>query len=141
MVRRVERLLSFCFALLFVCAAPSYAADSLVGIWYGKGQPDDPNVIFLDDFHADGTYVSEFRRYDGCKVIWDDVEKGNWTLKDKQVDMITTDINGFAVYYDTLYTLESLSATEQRTLHLETGYLFIETRVKKFTFPDCFVGS
>ena len=55
--------------LLSFAAGIANAADtpqSVVGIWYGRGQPVDEREDFIDHFRADGSFVSFFRKYEKC---------------------------------------------------------------------------
>jgi hypothetical protein len=53
-------------------AAPASAEPSFVGIWYSGTQPDEPGVLSLMEFRADGTFREEFRKcQDGTVVGFD----------------------------------------------------------------------
>jgi hypothetical protein len=136
--------LCFAAALLIVpfltISQARAAAPSLAGIWYGEGQPDDPNIVYLDYFGSDGTFISEFRKYEGCKVIEDHVESGTWTSKGKVQYLVTTQINGKPAHFEHSYTIELLTDTQVRARLQMNGYLFVEQRIDRFQFPNCFRG-
>ena len=131
----------FAIALLFVpllaMSAAHAAAPSLSGIWYGEGQPDDPNIVYIDYFGPDGTFISEFRKYEGCKIVSDHVESGTWTSEGKVQHLVTTQINGKPVHFTHSYTIELLTETQVRARLHENGYLFVQQRVDRFAFPNC----
>ena len=54
----MRRLAGLVFCLL---ASPVHAAPSLVGFWFGYGQPDSKNSMYLDHFLPDGRMHSQFR--------------------------------------------------------------------------------
>ena len=124
--------------LLLQGAAPPPSA--LVGIWYGKGQPDDPNVLYLDFFGADGSFLSEFRKYEGCNVVWQQVESGTWSMSGDVQTIVKSAVNGMPTSAQQEYVVEHASAGEIRARHVGTGYLFIERRMERFEFPVCNVG-
>jgi hypothetical protein len=121
--------------------SPARAAPSLTGIWYGEGQPDDPNIVYLDFFSADGTFISEFRKYERCVVVGESVQSGIWTAKGQDQNLVTTQIDGDPVHLEHSYTIELLTDAQVRARLKSNGYLFIENRVDRFEFPACFRGS
>jgi len=48
---------------LFLCVAvlPASAASGLAGTWFGQGQPDDKESMYLDHMLANGQIHSQFR--------------------------------------------------------------------------------
>jgi hypothetical protein len=128
--------------LLLLPLRPAHAEPSLAGIWYGEGQPDDPDVVYLDFFSADGTFISEFRRYDNCKVVADSVQSGTWTSKGNVQYLVTTQVDGKPADFKHSYTIELLTNTEVRArLREKSKFLFVEQRIDRFQFPNCFRGS
>lgn len=65
----------FCLA-----AAPALAAPTLVGTWFGQGQPGDKQSMYLDRLTADGKIHSRFRDCRAGKPPIDSVEDGTWSL-------------------------------------------------------------
>ena len=43
-------------------STPALAEPTFVGIWYSGNQPDEPGVLSLIEFLADGTFREEFRK-------------------------------------------------------------------------------
>ncbi len=60
-------------------AAPA-PAPSLVGYWYGLGEPNDPGTYYIDWFHADGRFSAEYRKCDKGKVVFKQTAAGTWKL-------------------------------------------------------------
>jgi len=131
-------LASLLISLGAQAAAP--ATPSLTGIWYGEGQPDDPNVVYLDYFAPDGTFISEFRKYENCKVVGDSVQSGTWTSEGKVQHMVTTQIDGMPAHFEHSYTIELLNDREVHARLQQNGFLFVEQRIDRFEFPNCFRG-
>ena len=124
--------------LLFRAAAPAPA--SIAVIWYGTVQPDDPALVYIDFFAANVSFISEFRKYDGCTIAWRQIESGTWSMHGDMQVIHKTAVDGEPVDVEQEYRLESVSRTELRARHLPTGYLFVEKRIARFAFPNCGAG-
>jgi hypothetical protein len=132
----LPRLLAGVF--LAVLTAAGAAKPSLVGIWLGHGQPGDRGVVYLNEIRANGTFRSQFRKYDeGCRILVDVVETGTWKLTGDVEEMITTVADGRRVRFAETYKIERLTDREQHARQQDNGHLFVETRVAKFEFPPC----
>lgn len=116
------------------------SAQELVGFWYGKGQPDDPDIVYIDTFAADGSFVSTFRKYERCMVVWQQVEAGTWSLTGDVQSTMKTSINGMAFHAPEDYRIESVTPRALRVRHIGTEYLFTERRLDRFEFPNCWTG-
>lgn len=124
-----------------VSAAPAPSAPpSVVGIWYGIGEPDDPEVFYIDAFSADGKFNAEYRKCEKGKVIYRQTQSGTWKMADGVLTINSTVINGKPDKFDHSYTIEMLSATELHARLHDRDFLFVERRVQKFEFPDCYYG-
>ena len=127
---------AFC---LIGCLAsfPAHAAPSLVGIWFGQGQPYDKRSMYIDRFFANGKYRSEFR--DCHKEGADDsYEDGTWSVKG---DILTINVerhNGMAAPRSETYRLTLVTQTRFKDVYLPLNFPFDEHRVdEKFVMPDC----
>jgi hypothetical protein len=127
-------------SLVLLQGAAPPSDSPLIGIWYGKGQPDDPDILYLDFFGSDGSFVSEFRKYDGCTIVWQQVESGTWSIAGDVQTIMKSSVNGRPASAEQEYVIESATAREIRARHTGTGYLFVEHRMERFEFPVCNVG-
>jgi hypothetical protein len=136
---RWKILLPIALALL---AGSASAADqpSLVGFWYGMGEPDDPGIFYIDYYHADGTFNSEYRKCDKGKLIYQQTQSGRWSVKNGLLTMSADTVNGKPDSFDHSYTMESLTQREFRARYHNPDYLFVETRISAFEFPPCYLG-
>ena len=138
---RSPALRAFCaLFLLLLAQGAAPAPASLTGIWYGKGQPDDPEIVFVDFFGANGSFIAEFRKYEGCRITWRQVESGTWTMRGDVQVVRKSSVNGEAIDVEEQYRVESVTATELRTRHIPTGFAFVEKRIARFEFPNCNAG-
>src|ERR1700734_3292744 len=81
-MRRLVARLEFCLAvclIFFLAAVPANAAPSLVGTWFGQGQPGDQQSMYLDRLTAGGQIHSRFRDCPDGKPK-DSHEEGTWSL-------------------------------------------------------------
>ncbi|MGD0141958.1 MAG: hypothetical protein ABSC92_02245 [Rhizomicrobium sp.] len=121
------------------------AGGSVVGDWYGIGQPDDKDMAYLDHIKADGTYVSEFEVCKGKKSERH-VESGMWSGSSDITRVITTVIDAHAVHFQFDYAMVSndgriwsyrIAASEPENPGV-IGYLFNAKRVgPDFRLPSC----
>jgi hypothetical protein len=122
-------------------AAPVAAEPTFVGIWYSAFQPDEPGVMSLIEFRADGTFYEEFRKCEDGKEVGYQYESGTWALVDGIEKTVADMINGQAAKVENTYMVELLSETERRIRATEGGYVFVAHRVDTFEFPDCANGA
>ena len=121
--------------------APSTSSvPTVVGYWYGLGEPGDPEVFYIDTFNADGTFRGEYRKCNKGQLIYQQTQSGTWKVEDGVLTINSTMINGKPGKFDHSYTIEMLSATEFRARLHDPDFLFVERRIPKFEFPPCYLG-
>jgi Lipocalin-like domain len=128
--------------VLGLAATTALSAEaSFVGIWYSAFQPDEPNVMSLIEFKADGTFHEEFRKCQSGDYIGYQTESGTWSVSDG-VEHIKADmINGTPANVQDTYKIELLTDSERRIRLDPEGYIFVGHRVAKFEFPACPNGA
>jgi len=116
---------------------PAQAAPSLVGIWFGQGQPNDKQSMYLDHFLANGELHSQFRDCRNGKA-YDSTEDGTWSVKG---DILTIKVvlhDGVPAPRTDVYRLTLVTATRFKDIYLPLNFPFDEHRVDdKFTMPAC----
>ncbi|HKU53872.1 MAG TPA: hypothetical protein VJP60_00795 [Rhizomicrobium sp.] len=116
---------------------PASAAPSLVGIWFGQGQPGDKQSMYLDHFLGNGELHSQFRDCRNGKP-YDSTEDGTWSVKG---DILTVNVarhDGMPAPRTDVYRLTSVTAKRFRDVYLPLNFPFDERRVdEKFVMPDC----
>jgi len=120
---------------------PSVADPTLVGIWYSPFQPDEPNVMSLIEFRADGTFREEFRKCDDGNFVGYQTESGTWSVTGDLEEIVADQINGDMAKVEGSYKILALTDTERRIRLDPQGYVFIGHRVQNFEFPDCATGA
>ena len=139
----LQRSILCAFGMMLLLAQSAEGADAsfFVGNWYGVGEPDDPSISYIDSYHADGTFNSEFRKCERGEVVWHQTETGKWSLANGVLRMVSDTIDGKPDRFENSYTIELASGDEFRArLHMP-NFLFIERRLPKFEFPPCYVGA
>jgi hypothetical protein len=118
-------------------SAPASAEPTFVGIWYSGNQPDEPGVLSLIEFRADGTVREEFRKCENGTVVGYQTESGTWTVNDGIERLKVDRLNGEAVQIEGTYTVLLLTDSERRIRMEPEGLVFVSHRVTEFEFPDC----
>jgi len=118
-------------------SAPAFAQPSFVGIWYSAFQPDEPGVMSLIEFRADGTFREEFRKCENGKVVGYQSESGTWSVVDDVERLTVERLNGDPIKIDGTYRVELLTDTERRVRMEQGDLVFASRRISKFEFPDC----
>ena len=128
--------------LTLLAAAPAFAAEpTFVGIWYSAGQPDEPGVMSLIEFKADGTYREEFRKCEKGEVVAFQTQSGRWSVENGVEKTMTDMINGETAKVEDTYRIELLTQTQRRIRMESQNLVFNSIRVDEFRFPDCATGA
>src|SRR5690349_1520644 len=128
-----------CVAALLFClvASPASAAPSLVGTWFGYGQPDSKDSMYLDHFLANGQLHSQFRDCIKGKP-YDSTEDGTWGVSGNILTIKIERHNGIAMPRTDTYRLESVTAQGFKDVYLPLNFPFDERRVEdSFKMPGC----
>ena len=134
------RRLAICAAFCLL-ALPAFAAPSLVGTWFGQGQPGDKQSMYLDRLTADGQIHSRFRDCRGGKPI-DSSEDGTWSLSGSTLTIQINFHNGVLMPRTDVYHLDSASAKDFRITYELLNFPYDERRVDdKFKMPSCELTS
>lgn len=133
-------------AVLFLALAASGASaePSIVGAWFGKGQPYDKNQLWLERYMPGGRF-SILTRICSKNGSRDYLEVGTWSYKNGVQEIVTTSAGGKLVHYVERYV--SL-ANDGRTrkyrftfsdrMSSEVGYVYSADRVPDdFDLPAC----
>lgn len=128
-----------CLALSAVFDARAAEPD-FVGIWFSPSQPDEPGVMSLIEFKADGTFREEFRKCENGEVVGFQTQSGTWSLENGIEKTVTNRINGEETRVEDTYRVELLTSTQRRIRMEGMDLGFSSIRVEEFRFPDCAMG-
>jgi hypothetical protein len=116
---------------------PAWAAPSLVGTWFGQGQPGDKQSMYLDRLTADGKIHSRFRDCRNGKPV-DSNEEGTWSLTGTTLTIQVTLHNGLFMPRTDIYRLDSAGAKDFKISYLPLNFPYDEHRVDdRFEMPPC----
>lgn len=124
---------------LLACLAtsPAAAAPSVVGTFFGYGQPDSKDSMYLDHFLANGQLHSQFRDCIKGKAI-DSTEDGTWSVSGNILTVKVVQHNGMPFPRTDTYRLVSVTAQGFKDIYLPLNFPFDEHRVEDaFTMPGC----
>jgi len=123
--------------LLWLFSSPAIAAPSLAGTWFGKGQPDSRESMYLDRFLANGQLHSQFR--DCIKGnAYDSSEDGIWSVSGIILTIKIERHDGKPAPRTDTYRLDSVTANGFKDVYIPLNFSFDEHRVgDNFTMPSC----
>jgi hypothetical protein len=123
--------------LLCLMGSSAHAAPSLVGTWFGKGQPDSEESMYLDHFLANGQIHSQFRDCLNGKA-YDSKEDGVWSVSGNILTIKIALHNGLPAPRTDIYRLVFVTAQGFKDVYVPLNFSFDEHRVEEgFTMPSC----
>src|SRR5450432_1182260 len=78
---------------IFALASPAAAQSFMVGTWYGQGQPESKDSMYVDRMRADGNWRGEYRTCLRGKAR-DSVQEGRWALEGDILLLRVEKVNG-----------------------------------------------
>ena len=131
-------------AIALLAAGPALAEPSIVGSWFGKGQPFDPNQLWIERYMSGGHFTIRVRicAKDGSV---DHLEEGTWTYKNGMQQIVTNTIDGVPEHHTEKYQSLSNDGRTRKYKFLQgdrapqyTGYVYSADRVPDdFDLPAC----
>jgi hypothetical protein len=126
----------FCLAV-----SPARAEPSLAGIWFGQGQPDGKESMYLDHFLPGGQIHSQFRDCVKGKPV-DSSEDGSWSVAGDMLTIRVAQHDGIPAPRTDTYRLTSVTARAFKDVYLPLNFPYDERRVDdKFEMPSCQLTS
>jgi hypothetical protein len=118
-------------------ATPASAASYMVGTWFGHGQPEDKESMYIDRMRADGSWRGEYRTCIKGKPL-DQIQEGHWTLSGDTLSLRVDTVNGVRAPRTDLYKMLAHTATTQKYLSLGWNYPYTpEREPDDFKMPSC----
>jgi len=122
----------FCLMAWPACAAPLQA-----GTWFGQGQPDSKESMYLDHMLANGQIHSQFRTCLKGKAD-DSTEDGTWSVTGDILTIKVARHDGLAMPRTDTYRLTSVTARAFKDVYLPLNFPYDERRVDDgFKMPGC----
>jgi len=134
----MARISALAAAIWLMTAGPgSAAAPYLLGFWYGTGQPDDKDNMWLEQFLPNGDFRGHYR--DCIKGKPADIYlTGQWSLSGDRETIEIATVNGVSQPRTDPYQLVSNDGRIWKYRYLPRDYIFTARRVdEKFQMPDC----
>ena len=129
-------------SLILTLATPASAASYMVGTWFGHGQPQDKDSMYIDRMRADGSWRGEYRTCSRGKAIDDQVQEGHWSLQGDMLSLRVETVNGVRAPRTDLYKMLAHTGTTQKYLSMGWNYPYTPDRMPDdFKMPSCQLTS
>jgi hypothetical protein len=127
---------------MLLSAAPVSAASYMEGTWFGYGQPQSKDAMYIDRMHADGRWRGEYRTCVNGKAVDDDVQIGRWSLKGDILSLQVDTVNGVPRPRTDIYKMLAHSPSAQKYVSLPLNFPYTPQRVAdNFQMPSCELTS
>ncbi len=122
---------------LCMVVTSAMAAPSLVGTWFGQGEPQDRQEMYLDHFLPNGEIHSQFRTCVKGKPT-DSSEDGTWAVSGTTLTIRVARHNGLPAPRVDVYRLDLVTPQRFKETFLALNFPFDERRVPDdFKMPGC----
>ena len=135
----IQTRLAACFFLIL--ATPAWAQSFMVGTWFGQGQPQSKESMYIDRMRADGSWRGEYRTCIKGKSS-DQVQEGSWELNGDTLILKVEFVDGRRDPRTDSYKMIAHTATTQK--YISQGWNFPYTPKKMaedFQMPSCELTS
>ena len=133
---RNRQLLAGC--LLLLSAVPASAASYMVGTWFGHGQPENKDSMYVDRMRADGSWRGEYRTCVNGKTVGDQVQVGHWSLQGDMLNLRVDTVDGRSMPRTDSYKMLAHSAKTQKYISMNWNFPYTPERVADdFQMPSC----
>src|ERR1051325_7957321 len=130
------RWLLGCVVVLFTTHANA-AASYMVGTWFGHGQPESKDAMYIDRMRADGSWRGEYRTCVKGKASDDQVQTGHWSLAGDILSLKVDTVNGIPKPRIDTYKMLAHSANSQKYV-TPWNFTYAPGRVADdFQMPSC----
>lgn len=131
--------LTACFALIL--ATPAWAQSYMVGTWFGQGQPNSKESMYIDRMRPDGRWRGEYRTCIKGKSS-DQVQEGRWSLSGDTLILKVELVDGQRAPRIDNYKMLGHTATTQKYVSLGWNFPYTPKKVPDdFEMPSCQLTS
>jgi hypothetical protein len=112
-------------------ASQQPVTQSVAGLWFGEGYQAAlrTNTSWLMNRKDDGTFRVEFRRYQDCVLVFQQVEEGRWKQDGLRYSTATRSIDGQPFEADDEYRIDEITGTTMRYMHIRSNNQFEARRI------------
>jgi len=136
MLRGAVRLIVLLAALSGIARA-NPGASYMIGTWFGHGQPEDKEAMYIDRMRSDGSWRGEYRTCVNGKPL-DQIQTGHWSLSGDTLSLNVESVNGTPEPRTDYYKMLSHSANTQKYVSLGWNFPYTPERVAEdFQMPSC----
>ena len=128
--------------VFLVLAAPAWAQSYMVGTWFGQGQPNSKESMYIDRMRPDGSWRGEYRTCIKGKPFDDHVQEGRWSLSGDTLILKVEFVNGRPAPRVDNYKMLAHTATTQKYLSLGSNFPYTPRKMPdNFEMPSCDLTS
>jgi hypothetical protein len=132
---------SLAACLIFLLVSPAHAVSDMVGTWFGHGQPQSKDSMYIDRMRADGSWRGEYRTCLKGKAS-DQIQSGRWSLTGDILSLKVEKVDGMLAPRTDTYKMLSHTARSQKYLSLAWNFAYTPQRVADdFRMPSCELTS
>jgi hypothetical protein len=114
----------------------------MVGTWFGQGQPESKEAMYIDRMRADGSWQGEYRICVKGKPPDDQIQMGHWSLAGDVLSLKVDSVNGMPMPRTDTYKMLAHSANSQKYLSMAWNFPYTPGRVADdFQMPSCELTS
>lgn len=140
-IRSMRHARFLCMAsVALTLASPVNAASYMVGTWFGHGQPNDKDSMYIDHMRPNGSWRGEYRTCIKGNAL-DMVQEGHWSLKGDLLSLRVDTLNGTSAPRTDLYKMLAHTATTQKYFSAQFNFPYTPQREPDdFRMPSCHAG-
>jgi hypothetical protein len=128
-------------ALVGLSAAPAGAVSYMTGTWFGHGQPESRDSMYIDRMRPDGSWRGEYRTCLKGNAS-DQIQSGRWSLAGDILSLKVERVDGMLALRTDSYKILSHTAQSQKYLSLAWNFAYTPQRVADdFQMPSCELTS
>ena len=133
---------SLALCLVFLLVSPAYAVSDMVGTWFGHGQPESKDSMYIDRMRADGGWRGEYRTCIRGKPASDQVQEGSWVLNGDTLILKVEMVDGRREPRTDSYKMIARTATTQKYISLGFNFPYTPKKMADdFQMPSCELTS
>jgi hypothetical protein len=129
-------------ATLLLLAPPAWAQSTMVGTWFGQGQPNSKESMYIDRMRADGSWRGEYRTCVKGKSSSEQIQEGRWSLSGDMLILKVELVDGRREPRIDNYKMLAHSATTQKYVSMGWNFPYKPKKMPDdFQMPSCELTS